>query len=111
MNGAAFLAYIQRRLCPTLCPGDIVVADNLSCHEAAGVREAIEALGATLLYLPPHPPALHPIEKMFSKRKALLRKDAKRTVDALWTEIGTRLDVLTSHQCSNDFASCRYVNK
>lgn len=111
MNGAAFLAYVQRCLCPTLRPHDIVVADNLSCHKVAGVREAIEAVGATLSYLPPYSPDLNPIEKMFSKLKALLRKAAKRTVDALWTEIGRLLDVFTPDECSNDFASCGYVSK
>lgn len=111
MNGAAFLAYIQTCLCPTLRPGDIVVADNLSCHKVDGVREAIEAMGATLCYLPPYSPDLNPIEKMFSKLKALLRKAANRTVDTLWTEIGRILDRFTPHECANYFASCGYVSK
>ncbi|MBB3105305.1 transposase [Azomonas macrocytogenes] len=72
---------------PTLWPGDIVVADNLSCHKVAGAREAIEAVGASLCYLPPYSPDLNPIEKMFSKLKALLRKAGMRTVDTLWVEI------------------------
>ncbi|TXH65803.1 MAG: IS630 family transposase [Lysobacteraceae bacterium] len=76
MNGAAFLAYIRTWLCPTLQPGDIVVVDNLSCHKVAGIREAIEAVGATLRYLPPYSPGLNPIEKMFSKLKTMLRRAA-----------------------------------
>lgn len=111
MNGAAFLAYIETCLCPTLQPGDIVVTDNLSCHKVQGVRAAIEAMGATLRYLPPYSPDLNPIEKMFSKLKALLRKAAKRTVDSPWTEIGRVLDMFTPNECSNYFASCGYVNK
>jgi transposase len=111
MNGAAFLAYIETCLCPTLRPGDIVVADNLSCHKVAGVRAAIEAVGATLRYLPPYSPDLNPIEKMFSKLKALLRKAAKRTVETLWAEIGRLLDAFTPRECSNYFASCGYVNE
>jgi len=111
MNGAAFLAYIETYLCPTLRPGDIVVADNLSCHKVAGVRAAIEAVGATLRYLPPYSPDLNPIEKMFSKLKALLRKAAKRTVETLWAEIGRLLDAFTPRECSNYFASCGYVNE
>ncbi len=111
MNGAAFLAYIQTCLCPTLQPGDIVVADNLSCHKVAGVRQAIEAAGALLRYLPPYSPDLNPIEKMFSKLKALLRKAAKRTVDSLWQEIGRTLDLFTPDECSNYFISCGYVSK
>lgn len=110
MNGAAFLAYVVTWLCPTLQPGDIVVADNLSCHKVAGVREAIEAVGATLRYLPPYSPDLNPIEKMFSKLKALLRKASVRTIDALWDEIGRVLDTITPQECSNYFASSGYVN-
>ncbi len=111
MNGAAFLAYIQTCLCPTLQPSDIVVADNLSCHKVEGVRTAIEAAGATLRYLPPYSPDLNPIEKMFPKLKALLRKAAKRTLDSLRTEIGRILDLFTPDECSNYFTSCGYVNK
>lgn len=110
MNGAAFLAYVQQCLCPTLHPGDIVVADNLSCHKVEGVRAAIEATGATLRYLPPYSPDLNPIEKMFSKLKALLRKAAKRTIDSLWSEIGRVLDLFTPEECENYFTSCGYVH-
>ena len=62
MNGEAFLVYVQQFLCPTLKPGDIVIADNLPSHTVAGVKEAIEATGATLRYLPPYTPDLNPIE-------------------------------------------------
>jgi transposase len=110
MTGALFLAYVQEFLCPTLKPGDIVIADNLSSHKVAGIREAIESTGATLRYLPPYSPDLNPIEKMFSKLKALLRKAAKRTVDALWTEIGNLLNRFSPAECKNYFASSGYVN-
>ncbi len=76
-----------------------------------GVRAAIEATGATLRYLPPYSPDLNPIEKMFSKLKALLRKAAKRTMDDLWNEIGRVLNLFTPQECANYFASCGYVNK
>ncbi|SFW33432.1 transposase, partial [Nitrosovibrio sp. Nv17] len=105
MNGAAFLAYVRTFLCPTLRPGDMVVANNLSCHKVDGVKQAIEAVGATLRYLPPYSPDLNPIEKMFSKLKALLRKSAARTVEALWNEIGRLLDAFTPQECSNYLAS------
>jgi transposase len=111
MNGAAFLAYVRTWLCPTRQPGDIVVADKLSCHKVAGIREAIEAVGATLHYLPPYSPDLNPIEKMFSKLKAMLRKAAIRTMGALWDEIGSLIDTVTPQECSNYFASCGYVSK
>jgi transposase len=76
MDGAIFATYVSKFLCPTLRPGDIVIADNLSSHKVAGVREAIEAVGAQMCYLPPYSPDLNPIEKAFSKLKALLRKAA-----------------------------------
>jgi transposase len=73
MDGEAFLAYVQQFLAPALRPGDIVVIDNLSSHKVAGVREAIEVAGASLLYLPPYSPDLNPIEQVFAKLKAVLR--------------------------------------
>lgn len=111
MDGAVFLEYVRSFLCPTLRPGDIVIADNLGSHKVAGVREAIAARGASILYLPPYSPDLNPIEKLFAKLKALLRKAALRTVDALWDHIGVLLDTFSSEECSNYFASSGYVNK
>ncbi len=108
MDGTAFLAYIEQCLVPTLKPGDLVIADNLSCHKVAGVREALEAAGATLRYLPPYSPDLNPIEQMFAKLKALLRKAAKRTVDSLWTEIGRLLSEFSAAECQHYFAAAGY---
>ena len=83
--------------------------DNLSTHKVAGVKDAIATAGASLLYLPPYSPDLHPIEKLFAKLKALLRKAAKRSVEALWNEIGERLNTLSSTECANYFPSSGYV--
>ena len=80
INGASFLAWVQQALVPTLSAGDIVIMDNLSSHKVAGVHEAIEAVGATPLYLPPYSPDLNPIEQVFAKLKAILRKVGARTV-------------------------------
>ncbi len=110
MDGALFLAYVRTFLCPTLKPGDLVVADNLSSHKVAGVQDAIEAAGAKLVFLPPYSPDLNPIEKFFAKLKALLRKAAKRSVNALWTEIGDLLETVTPEECSNYFHSSGYVS-
>jgi hypothetical protein len=82
MDGAMFLAYVRKFLSPTLRPGDVVILDNLSSHKVTGVEEAITATGATVLYPPPYSPDLNPIEKFFSKLKALPRKAAKRDIDA-----------------------------
>jgi transposase len=85
MNGETFRAYIEQFLAPTLAHGDIVIMDNLPSHKAAGVREAIEARGASVIYMPPYSPDLNPIEQAFTKLKAMLRKAAPRTVDAPWS--------------------------
>ena len=80
MNGVAFLAYVEQVLVPTLVPGDQVIMDNLPAHKVSGVKQAIEAAGATRLLLPPYSPDFNPIEQAFAKLKALLRKAAARTV-------------------------------
>src|SRR3954469_188604 len=84
MTGEVFRAYVEQMLAPALSPGDVVL-DNLAAHKVAGVREAIRAVGASFLYLPPYSPDLNPIEQLFSKLKALLRKAAARTKEAPWS--------------------------
>ncbi len=101
MNGAAFKAYVEQLLAPSLAPNDIVIMDNLSSHKVAGVREAIKAAGAFLLYLPAYSPDLNPIELAFSKLKALLRKAAPRSVDELWRVIANLLDEFSPQECLN----------
>jgi transposase len=108
MNGDIFRAYVEQVLTPTLVPGDVVVLDNLGSHKVAGVREAIEARGARLLFLPPYSPDLNPIEQAFAKLKALLRKVAARTVAALWDAFGELLDRFTSQECTNYLANAGY---
>lgn len=108
MNGETFRAYIEQFLAPTLAHGDIVIMDNLASHKVAGVREAIEARGATLIYLPPYSPDLNPIEQAFAKLKALLRKAAPRTVEALWAVIGEALSAFPSTECANYLANAGY---
>lgn len=108
MNGEAFLAYTQDFLCPTLNPGDVVVLDNLSSHKVTGVREAIESVGASLRYLPPYSPDFNPIETVFSKFKALLRKAACRTVETLTQEIGRILPLFSASECQNHFRAAGY---
>jgi transposase len=93
INRIAFQAYVEQVLVPELEPGDIVVMDNLSSHKALAVRQAIEAAGARLLYLPPYSPDFNPIENAFAKLKALLRKAAD----------------FTPHECANYFAAAGYA--
>ncbi len=108
INGELFQHYVDQILVPELRAGDIVIMDNLGSHKGAGVRAAIEAAGAALLYLPPYSPDFNPIEKAFSKLKAKLRKAAARTVDALWQVIGEVIDMFTPNECANYFASAGY---
>ena len=99
---------MRKELAPALRPGDIVVMDNLSSHKVAGVREAIEAVGAEVRYLPPYSPDLNPIELAFAKFKKLLRDGARRTVDKLWELCGALLDEFTEQECRNYFKHCGY---
>jgi transposase len=108
MNGVIFRAYVERVLAPTLKPGDIVIMDNLGSHKVAGVREAIEAVGATPLYLPPYSPDLNPIEQLFAKLKAILRKVRATTVDDLWQAIGNALDEFPPTECRNYLVNAGY---
>ena len=108
INGRVFLAWVQQELVPTLSRGEIVVMDNLSSHKVAGIREAIESVGAEVRYLPPYSPDLNPIELAFSKLKKLLRDAAKRTTEQLWNLCGTVLDQFTKSECRNYFKHCGY---
>ena len=108
MDGDAFRAYVTQVLVPELAKGDIVVMDNLPAHKVAGVRDAIEKAGATLLYLPPYSPDFNPIELAFSKLKAILRKAAARTIHELWQAIAQSLDAFSPDECKNYFAAAGY---
>ncbi len=108
MDGVAFLAYVSQVLVPELKPGDIAIMDNLPAHKVKGVREAIEGAGAYLIYLPPYSPDLNPIEKAFSKVKAILRKAAARTLEELWAAIAHALTAFKPAECRNYFAACGY---
>jgi transposase len=108
MDGEAFRAYVEQALAPALRPGDIVIMDNLPAHKVHGVREAIEAVGASLLYLPPYSPDFNPIEMAFAKLKALLRAAAARTIPDLWQAIAEALKRFTTSECRNYLAAAGY---
>jgi transposase len=109
INARSFLAYVTRFLVPTLRPGDIVIIDNLGSHKGGAVRRAIRAVGAYLLFLPPYSPDLNPIEQVFAKLKALLRKAAARSVEEIIKTIGTVLDNFTANECANYFVNSGYA--
>jgi transposase len=104
----AFEAYVERLLAPTLRPGQIVVLDNLRQHRSARVRQAIEARGAALWFLPAYSPDLSPIEEAFAKVKALLRQAAARTHAALAAAIWAALAAITPADARGYFTHCGY---
>jgi transposase len=108
LSGDLFVACVEQVLVPTLAPGDIVVMDNLACHKRVGVAEALGAAGCRAVYLPPYSPEYNPIEQVFSKLKALLRKDPERTVEGLWARLGRSLDAFPPQECRNYFQHCGY---
>ena len=103
MNGEAFLAYIEQCLVPTLKRRDIVVVDNVPFHKVAGVEEAIQAVGASLRYLPPYSPDLNPIELLFHPLKTWLRKAAERTMEGLHRSVGSYIRALDPAECIASF--------
>jgi transposase len=109
MDGQGFLTYIETILVTSLGEGDIVVMDNLPAHKVDGVRKLIEAVNASLVYLPPYSPDLNPIEMAFAKLKTLLRKAAARTRDILWDKIGDALRAFTPQECANYFKHAGYA--
>jgi transposase len=109
MNGPMFLAYVRQCLVPTLKRGETVLMDNLPVHKVAGVAEAIEAAGATLVYLPKYSPDLNPIELAFSKLKSHLRKAAEHTIPRLLRRIGRVVTDFSPQECRNFFRHAGYV--
>jgi transposase len=108
LDGASFLAYVEQVLAPTLSASETVLLDNVPTHKVAGARQAIEAKGASVIYLPPYSPDFNPIEKPFSKIKSILQRIAARTVEALEAAVGGPLQSFTPQECMNYFASSGY---
>ena len=110
MDGNAFVEYVKQVLSPELKEGDMVICDNLSSHKVAGVREAIEARGAELLYLPAYSPDLNPIEMAFSTLKAILRQQAQRSFEGLLQATSFALDRFSPNECINFFNHANYAS-
>jgi len=109
MNGEMFLAWVREGLAPALRRGDVVILDNLSTHKIRGVREALEAIGARLLYLPPYSPDFNPIEPMWSKIKQILRSHAPRTDEQLLDAARTAFQSISVADCKGFFFSAKYA--
>jgi transposase len=109
MTGPTFVSYIEQCLAPTLERRDVVIMDNLAAHKVAGVRNAIEAVGAKLRYLPPYSPEFNPIEQSFSRVKENLRTAAERTIAGLVRRIGIIVRSFGVQECTNYFAHAGYA--
>ena len=109
MNRAAFDIYIETQLAPTLQPGDVVIADNLSSHKSAYAQAVLKSQGNWLLFLPPYSPDLNPIEMADAKLKAHLRRLKARTFDALFQSVAQTCTLFPSEECRNFFKAAGYV--
>jgi transposase len=109
MNGEMFLAWVAQGLAPTLQKGDVVIMDNLATHKIRGISEAIEAVGARLLYLPPYSPDFNPIENMWSKIKEILRSQAPRTESELLLATKTAFRAISTADCKGFFFNAKYA--
>lgn len=109
LNGEMFLAWVRQGLAPVLHPGEVVILDNLATHKIRGVREALEAVGARLLYLPPYSPDFNPIEPMWSKIKQSLRSQAPRTEEQLLRAAKKAFQSISAADCKGFFFSARYA--
>ena len=108
IDGDSFKAFVSRILCPSLLPDDIVIMDNLSCHKSGEVKDLIEAVGAQVWHLPPYSPDLNPIEKMWSKIKASMRKLKARTQKDIDRAISQSMKMITVEDSLGWFKSCGY---
>lgn len=107
-DGVAFRAYVDGQLVPELTPGDVVVVDNLGAHKVVGIREAIQAAGARLMYLPPYSPDLSPVENCGAKVKIILRGEAPRTPSAVYQAMGLAIAAVTANDAHGWFGHCGY---
>jgi len=110
MDADIFTTYAESCLAPSLRPGDLVVMDNLSSHHCRAVIDAIESAGASVWFLPPYSPDLNPIEKVWSKVKAWLRRRAATTIEGLMKAIAAGLSAVTAEDCEGYFSSCGYCH-
>ncbi|PWK47256.1 transposase [Silicimonas algicola] len=108
MNREMFELYVETQLAPTLRLGDVIILDNLSSHKSHTAAQAMRAVGAWFLFLPPYSPDLNPIEMAFAKLKALIRRAAARTYDDLWRVAGHVCDLFTEEECFNFFKAAGY---
>jgi transposase len=108
MNRRIFETWIETQLAPTLSKGDVVILDNVGFHKSERAEQLVKDRGAWLLFLPAYSPDLNPIEMAFSKLKALLRKRAARSFDAITKALGEIVGLFSINECQNFFKAAGY---
>lgn len=108
VNTESFIGFVEQFLVPELKAGQVLVLDNLQAHKSPRIDELVQSVGAKVIRLPPYSPDFNPIEKAISKVKAMLRKLAARTVDALIDAIGTSLRAVSAQDALNYILHCGY---
>ena len=109
IDGDSFAGFCEWLLAPSLCPGDLVVLDNLSSHKSVAATRAVEAVGAQFIYLPPYSPDLNPIENIFSKFKQLIRALRPRTLKEIVNATARIIPKITLDDIESVFAHCGYA--
>ena len=107
-TAAVFETYVELVLALSLWSGEVVVMDNLAAHKGQRIKELIEERGCELMYLPPYPPDLNPIEEAFSKVKRLLRETEARTRKGLIEAMGAAISTVTAQDAYGFFEHCGY---
>ena len=108
VNAEIFAGHVENCLMPALAPGDLLIMDNLPARKSVRITQAVENAGCQLVYLPPYSPDYSPIENMWSKVKAILRKTAARTFDAVVDGVGEALHAITHDDCEGYYEHCGY---
>ena len=109
LNGVSFGGFCEWLLAPSLHPGDFVVMDNLNTHKSSLAVQAIQSVGAHVVYLPPYSPDLNPIENIFSKIKQLIRADKPRTLSQIVHAVAKSLKLLTLDDLESVFDHAGYL--
>src|SRR3954465_15785779 len=110
MTRQIFETYVETQLAPTLSKGDVVILDNLPAHKSEKAAQCLKQRGAWFLFPPPYSPDLNPIEQLFAKIKAHLRKAEARTFDALWRAIGEICNLFEPQECWNYLKAAGYAS-
>lgn len=109
MDTIGFLGFVNDHLIPNLRPGQIVVMDNINFHCSAAVREAIETVGASVVFLPPYSPELNPIENMWSKIKSYLKRKRSSNLAEFHDRFSEAIESVSDYDFEGWFENSGYI--